>query len=35
MYIFNVKKDNIKILYRIIKKLYLIDNFKVIYNYRK
>ena len=35
MYIFNVKKDNIKILYRIIKKLYLIDDFKVIYNYRK
>ena len=28
MYVSGVKKDNIKILYRIIKKIHLIDDFK-------
>ena len=28
MYIFNIKKDNIKILYRIVKEIYLINDLK-------
>ena len=29
MYISNIKKDDIKILYRIVKKIHLIDDFKI------
>ena len=28
-FIFNIKKNNIKMLYRIFKKIYLINNFKI------